>query len=154
MLGFRKPPWITAISKCYYGTTTRPHLLSSEIRRRHLDYFTAENDHQFVKSSPVVPFCDPTVPFVNAGMVQVRGQHTCKIETSRHPKCSLNSFQFKNILLDKMQPQWKRVANSQKCIRVNDLSVVGSDGYHHTFFEMLGNWSFNDYGKVICTRSL
>ncbi|CAH0551677.1 unnamed protein product [Brassicogethes aeneus] len=101
---------------------------SKAIRRRFLEYFIEEKGHNFVRSSPVVPFCDPTVSFVNAGMNQ-----------------------FKGIFLGKQVPQFAKVANSQKCIRVggkhNDLNVVGSDGYHQTFFEMLGNWSFGDYSK-------
>lgn len=104
------------------------HLSSREIRRRFLDFFIQEHGHRFVRSSAVVPFSDPTIAFVNAGMNQ-----------------------FKNVFLGTADAPCPRAVNSQKCIRVggkhNDISVVGSDGYHHTFFEMLGNWSFGDYFK-------
>ncbi|KXJ76855.1 alanine--tRNA ligase, mitochondrial [Aedes albopictus] len=101
---------------------------SNRIRQQFVDYFVGENGHRFVRSSSVVPFSDPTIAFVNAGMNQ-----------------------FKNVFLGTAEPPCPRAVNSQKCIRVggkhNDVSVVGSDGYHHTFFEMLGNWSFGDYFK-------
>ena len=100
---------------------------SNKIRQAFLDFFQSK-EHTIVPSAPMVVKGDPTLMFTNAGMNQ-----------------------FKDIFLGNAPRKWARAADTQKCLRVsgkhNDLEEVGHDTYHHTMFEMLGNWSFGDYFK-------
>jgi len=102
-------------------------MTGAEVRQSFLDFF-ASKDHAIVPSAPLVPVGDQTLLLTNAGMNQ-----------------------FKNIFLGREEPRYPRVADAQKCMRVsghlNDLEEVGISPYHHTFFEMMGNWSFGDYYK-------
>jgi len=103
------------------------YMISNEIRKTFLEFFR-QRGHTVVPSSSLIPIDDPTLLFVNAGMVQ-----------------------FKDVFLGIGQREYSRATSTQRCLRVagkhNDIEDVGRDGYHHTLFEMLGNWSFGDYYK-------
>jgi alanyl-tRNA synthetase len=102
-------------------------MTSRQIRRQFLDFFESKG-HKIIPSAPMVAKSDPTLMFINSGMAPL-----------------------KDFFLGNQTPPSKRIADTQKCLRVsgkhNDLEDVGMDGYHHTMFEMLGNWSFGDYFK-------
>ena len=122
--------WRSSLNRAFSSSaglrrSSGPALSAASIRTTFLDYFVKDHGHLKVPSSSLIPNKDPSLTFVNAGMNE-----------------------FKGVFLGTVPPPAPCVTNVQKCIRINDLSAVGMDGSHHTFFEMLGSWSFGDYGKA------
>ena len=120
-------PFPTLVVTSHANTHLYYMMTANEIRESYKRFFEQQG-HLIVPSAPMVIKDDPTLMFTNAGMNQ-----------------------FKDIILGNREPKSRRQADSQKCLRVsgkhNDLEEVGRDTYHHTMFEMLGNWSFGDYFK-------